>query len=117
MLKHETPMHGLAVAMLGSALLAACNSGAPDSKRGADAAAGSSAPAPAVKLAEQEKCFGVALKGHNDCKAGPGTTCAGTASVDYQGNAWRFVPKGSCATIGGTLTAHQGNNPPVAQKG
>lgn len=72
--------------------------------------------APAAAAAPQEKCFGVALKGHNDCKAGPGTTCAGTASVDYQGNAWRFVPKGSCTTIGGTLTAHQGNNPPFAQK-
>ena len=27
---------------------------------------------------EQEKCFGVALKGKNDCAAGPGTSCAGT---------------------------------------
>ncbi|WP_018607823.1 DUF2282 domain-containing protein [Uliginosibacterium gangwonense] len=43
-----------------------------------------------------EKCYGVALKGHNDCKAGAGTTCAGTAKMDYQGNAWKSVPKGSC---------------------
>jgi uncharacterized membrane protein len=34
-----------------------------------------------------EKCFGVALKGQNDCAAGPGTTCQGTSTVDYQGNA------------------------------
>jgi uncharacterized membrane protein len=43
-----------------------------------------------------EKCFGVALKGKNNCAAGPGTTCAGTSKVDYQGNAWSLVPKGTC---------------------
>jgi uncharacterized membrane protein len=47
----------------------------------------------------KEKCFGVSLKGMNDCAAGPGTTCAATAKVDYQGNAWRLVPKGTCTTI------------------
>ncbi|RPH65846.1 MAG: DUF2282 domain-containing protein [Burkholderiales bacterium] len=46
-----------------------------------------------------EKCYGVSLAGRNDCKAGPGTSCAGTAKVDYQGNAWKYVPKGTCATI------------------
>ena len=46
-----------------------------------------------------DKCFGVALKGENDCAAGAGTTCAGTAAADYQGNAWRYVPKGTCETI------------------
>jgi len=44
----------------------------------------------------KEKCFGVAMKGKNDCKAGAGTTCAGTAKMDYQGNAWSLVPKGTC---------------------
>jgi len=43
-----------------------------------------------------EKCFGVALKGKNNCAAGPGTSCAGTSKVDYQGNAWSLVPKGTC---------------------
>lgn len=43
-----------------------------------------------------EKCFGVALKGKNDCAAGPGTTCAGTSKVDHQQNAWSLVPKGTC---------------------
>ncbi|MGI9501820.1 MAG: BufA1 family periplasmic bufferin-type metallophore [Geminicoccaceae bacterium] len=43
-----------------------------------------------------EKCFGVALAGANDCSAGPGTTCAGTSKIDYQGNAWKLVPKGAC---------------------
>ena len=50
----------------------------------------------AAQAAETEKCFGVALKGKNDCKAGAGTTCAGTSKMDYQGNAWTMVPKGTC---------------------
>jgi len=45
---------------------------------------------------DKEKCFGVAMKGKNDCKAGAGTTCAGTAKVDYQSNAFSLVPKGTC---------------------
>jgi uncharacterized membrane protein len=48
---------------------------------------------------EMEHCYGVALAGKNDCKAGPGTTCAGTSKVDYQGNAWKAVSKGTCDTI------------------
>jgi uncharacterized membrane protein len=46
-----------------------------------------------------EKCFGVALKGQNDCAAGPGTTCQGTSTVDYQGNSWKFVDGGTCTTM------------------
>ncbi len=45
---------------------------------------------------DKEKCFGVALKGKNDCAAGAGTTCAGTSKVDHQANAWSLVPKGTC---------------------
>jgi uncharacterized membrane protein len=48
---------------------------------------------------EQEKCYGVAKAGQNDCKAGAGTSCAGTSKVDYQGNAWKLVNKGTCVTI------------------
>lgn len=55
-----------------------------------------SAPAAAGDMAGQEKCFGVALKGKNDCKAGAGTTCAGTSKIDHQGNAWSMVPAGTC---------------------
>ena len=55
--------------------------------------------APAQAESKQEKCFGVALKGANDCAAGAGTTCAGTSAIDYQGNSWKFVPKGSCTTL------------------
>jgi uncharacterized membrane protein len=47
----------------------------------------------------QEKCFGIALKGQNDCAAGPGTTCAGTSTIDYQGNAFKLVPKGTCVSM------------------
>ena len=48
---------------------------------------------------EKESCYGVSLAGKNDCQAGPGTTCAGTSKTDYQGNAWKYVAKGTCATM------------------
>jgi len=48
----------------------------------------------------KEKCYGVSLAGQNDCAAGPGTTCAGTSKVDYQGNAWTLVPAGDCVKFG-----------------
>lgn len=66
--------------------------------------------------AKNEKCYGVALKGANDCAAGPGTSCAGTSTVNYQGNAWKYVPAGTCAKIGGTLTAHSGSAAPAPKK-
>ena len=43
-----------------------------------------------------EKCFGVAKAGKNDCKAGLGTRCAGTSTRDDQGNAWKLVRAGTC---------------------
>ena len=49
--------------------------------------------------AAMEKCYGVALKGQNDCAAGPGTTCAGTSKIDYQLNSWKLVPAGTCTSI------------------
>ena len=52
-------------------------------------------PAVADEMA-MEQCFGVSVAGKNDCAAGPGTTCAGTSKVDYQGNAWALVPAGLC---------------------
>ncbi|TYC75887.1 DUF2282 domain-containing protein [Stappia sp. BW2] len=64
----------------------------------ATAVAGLSSTVPANAQAK-EKCYGVSLKGQNDCKAGPGTTCAGTSTIDYQGNAWTLVPKGTCTTM------------------
>ena len=66
----------------------------------ASVAAGLAAtPAAAQKKPAMEKCYGVAKAGENDCAAGPGTSCAGTSTRDYQGNAWKLVPKGSCEKI------------------
>jgi uncharacterized membrane protein len=70
--------------LLGAAMAAALALGATATAHAAD---------------DKEKCYGVALKGQNDCAAGPGTTCAGTSKVDYQQNAWKLVPKGSCVTM------------------
>jgi uncharacterized membrane protein len=68
-------------------------------------------PAPAKdKQQAVEKCYGVAMAGHNDCKAGEGTTCAGTAAKDFQGNAWKHVPAGTCASIK-TPNGHGSTNP------
>ena len=53
------------------------------------------APLAAQKKA-MEKCYGIAKAGQNDCSAGPGTSCAGTSTRDYQGNAWKLVAKGAC---------------------
>ncbi len=75
-----------ALAALSTQVLAA------DEKMAADKMAGD-------KMAATEKCFGVALAGKNDCAAGAGTTCAGTSKADYQGNAWKSVAKGTCASI------------------
>ncbi|VVE15248.1 hypothetical protein PIN31115_02839 [Pandoraea iniqua] len=55
--------------------------------------------ADAAVSAHKEKCYGVALKGQNDCAAGPGTTCQGTSTTDFQGNSWKFVQGGTCAKI------------------
>ena len=66
------------------------------------AAALSSALVTAVSTSAQagakEKCYGVSLKGQNDCAAGAGTTCAATSKIDYQGNAWKLVEQGACVT-------------------
>ncbi|WP_299282665.1 DUF2282 domain-containing protein [uncultured Tateyamaria sp.] len=66
---------------------------------GAVAAAFASQTATPADAAAKEKCYGISLAGENDCAAGPGTTCAGTSTVDYQGNAWTLVDAGTCAEI------------------
>lgn len=73
-------------------------------------------PATAQSGGAKEKCYGVSLKGKNDCAAGPGTSCAGTSTADYQGNAWKYVAKGECVKMGGSLAAKKGNEKPVPQK-
>ena len=64
---------------------------------GAVAAASAMAVSPAA--AANEKCYGISLAGQNDCAAGPGTSCAGTSKIDYQGDAWTLVPSGTCTSI------------------
>lgn len=54
------------------------------------------APVSADAMIGMDQCYGVSIAGKNDCAAGPGTTCAGTSKVDYQGNAWTLVPAGLC---------------------
>ena len=46
-----------------------------------------------------EKCYGIAKASQNDCKAGAGTSCAGSSRVDYQGNSWKLVKAGTCTSI------------------
>ena len=62
------------------------------------AAAAAIATTPAAAAGAKEKCYGVSLKAKNDCAAGPGTSCAGTSTADYQGNAWTLVAAGTCLT-------------------
>jgi len=80
--KHHIALGALALAALASST----------------AALAQSMPADGAKPA-MEKCYGVSMAGKNDCAAGPGTTCAGTSKMDYQGNAWKYVPAGTCASI------------------
>ncbi len=63
---------------------------------GAGIVAGLAATPALAQKAPMEKCYGVAKAGENDCAAGPGTSCAGTSTRDYQGNAWKLVKEGTC---------------------
>lgn len=93
-----------AIALAAAAGLAAACSGGADAPTEAPKAGGDTAKteAEATKVADsgkgKEKCYGVSKAGENDCAAGPGTSCAGTSVVDYQGNAWTYVDKGTCVT-------------------
>jgi uncharacterized membrane protein len=82
----------VSAALLASAVMAALGSAA-------FAAPLTKAEVSAAQAAGKQKCYGVALKGQNDCAAGAGTTCQGTSTVDFQGNAWKFVQNGTCATL------------------
>lgn len=80
-------------------LAAACSGGADAPAEGEAAATTEAEALAAAGSGEKEKCYGVSLAGENDCAAGPGTSCAGTSTIDYQGNAWTYVDKGTCETI------------------
>jgi uncharacterized membrane protein len=56
--------------------------------------------------ADNEKCAGIVKAGKNDCGTSK-SSCAGTAKVDRDPEAWVFLPKGSCEKIaGGTVTTN-----------
>jgi uncharacterized membrane protein len=67
-------------------------------------------PAPAAdedsgKRPPQEKCYGIAKKGQNDC-ASANHSCSNEAKTDGDSAEWLHVPKGTCEKIvGGSLTA------------
>lgn len=65
----------------------------------ASVAAALTLAAGAAQAQSMERCYGVSLAGQNDCAAGAGTSCAGTSTIDYQGNAWKMVPAGTCTTM------------------
>ena len=54
-----------------------------------------------------EKCYGVVKAGQNDCQTAT-HSCAGTSTADNQGDAWIYVPAGTCGKISG------GSNEPKA---
>ena len=101
-----------ATALIAAAGLSACSGGSSEAS-GENAEAASSAMMEAA-AADQEKCYGIAMAGENDCKAGEGTSCAGTSVLDYQGNAWKYTDPGECEAMGGSLTEVADNDPPVA---
>lgn len=113
-MSHTPRLAALASALIAAASLSGCSSEKAASSEETSAKAIDKA---ATELAAQEKCYGVALAKQNDCAAGPGTSCAGTSTVDYQGNAWKFTEAGECEKMGGSLTEVADNDPPVPAKG
>lgn len=105
----KTPINGSLALAFAAGLAAACSPSANEGNSEADAAMADSASAEGGMIAasaeeggdegEREKCYGIAKAGQNDCAAGPGTSCAGTSTVDYQGNAWKYVDAGTCLEI------------------
>ena len=77
-----------------AAALAACGGGETSTS-----SSGDGATTTASASGEMVECYGISLAGENDCAAGPGTSCEGTSTIDYQGNAWTLVPKGTCESL------------------
>ena len=53
--------------------------------------------------ADKERCFGISMAGKNDCAATGNNSCSGQSKADYDAKAWKYVAKGSCATMEVTL--------------
>ncbi|MEL6878135.1 MAG: DUF2282 domain-containing protein [Pseudomonadota bacterium] len=95
---NTTQIKGSFALAVAAGLAAACSGGASGGSE--EGAANTEAEAlAAAGGGEKEKCYGVSKAGQNDCAAGPGTSCAGTSVVDYQGNAWTYVDAGTCVDI------------------
>jgi uncharacterized membrane protein len=58
----------------------------------------------------KESCYGVAMKGQNDCAAGA-HSCAGQSSADYSVQDFKYVPAGSCAAM--NVNGHKGSLTPA----
>ena len=52
---------------------------------------------------EKEKCYGIAKAGQNDCGTAK-HTCAGKSTKSNAPDEWKYVPKGTCAQLGGTTS-------------
>ena len=62
--------------------------------------------APVAPDATKDKCFGIAKAGQNDCASASGShSCAGTATKDKDPGDWKYVEKGSCEKMGGSMMA------------
>ena len=99
----STSSKAMAAAMIAGLAVSGCSQ-TDSGDAGADATvataeAGGEMAEASTEAGKQEKCFGIAKAGENQCSAGPGTSCAGTSTVDYQGNAWNYVDAGTCLTI------------------
>lgn len=122
----KTPSH-IAKALLAGAAVAVAGTGVAVAKPNDRLSVADSAPAEIKAAVEswmagetirgrKDKCYGIALAGENDCKAGAGTSCEGTSTIDFQGNAWTYAPKGSCEFLvtpegPASLQALDRNNP------
>ena len=61
-------------------------------------------PVQAADAPAKEKCYGNVKAGQNDCAAPNGShSCAGQAKVDNDANDWKYVAKGTCEKLGGSL--------------
>jgi uncharacterized membrane protein len=67
--------------------------------------AGAALSQPVAPKADQEKCYGVAKGGQNDCGTAK-HACAGQgAKTDKDPAEWKYVAKGTCEKMGGMMMA------------
>jgi len=58
----------------------------------------------------KEACYGISMKGHNDCAAGV-HDCAGKSTANYDGADFKYVPTGTCAKM--DVHGHKGSLTPA----